>query len=289
MVFMKHLFNHTCKSVFIITLVMVLSSCSVKTLYNQLDNLIPNYVEGMVSLDSMLEKKVEQRSLLLIKWHRNTQLNQYAEWMRGVQSDINPQLSEEKIHEHIVILEGFWKSIRLRVDEEMALLLPLLNKTQRKELFSNIDEKNDEFHEKYLELSNDERIVEYSDSIIENYETWLGDLTDEQEVLARQAATKLQSSASYRLERRKDWQQTIKRILDTKNTEAQKTTALREFFSDYNRKDNLVMNTRMKKNKNIFSGLTLQIVHIMTEEQKVHFTNTTNDYIRMFEELVREH
>lgn len=285
---MKHLFNHIFKSVFIIAIVMMLSSCSVKTLYNQLDNLIPSYVEGMVSLDSMLEKKVEQRSLLLVKWHRNTQLNQYAEWMRVLQGDINSQLTEEKIHKHIVILERFWKSIRIRVDEEMALLLPLLNKAQREELFSSIDEKNDEFHEKYLELSNDERVAEYTDSIIDNYEAWLGDLTDAQEVLARHAATKLQPTASYRLEHRKQWQQSIKHILATNNREPQKTTALREFFSDYNRQDNLAMNARMKKNKNIFSALTLQIVHIMTNEQKAHFTTTTNDYIRMFDELVRE-
>jgi len=285
---MKDLFGHTCKSVFIMTVVMVLSSCSVKTLYNQLDNLIPSYVEGMVSLDSMLEKKVEQRSLLLVKWHRNTQLNQYAEWMRGLQRDISPQLTEEKIHEHIVILERFWESIRLRVDEEMALLLPLLNKAQRKELFSSIDKKNNEFREKYLELSNDERIAEYIDSIIDNYEIWLGELTGEQEILARQAATKLQPYASYRLERRKHWQQTIKHILDTKNTGSHKSTALREFFSDYNSQDNIAMNALTKNNKNIFSCLTLQIVLIMTDEQKAYFATTTNDYLRMFDELVRE-
>ena len=104
--------------------------------------MIPYYVEGMVSLDSMLEEKVEQRTLLLINWHRNTQLNQYADWLRLLQRDVNDQLTEEKIHKHIATLDRFWKSITQRVDNEMTLLLPLLNKAQRKELFSNIDEKN---------------------------------------------------------------------------------------------------------------------------------------------------
>jgi hypothetical protein len=267
----------------------MITSCSFKTLYNQLDNMIPYYVEGMVSLDSMLEEKVEQRSLLLIKWHRNTQLNQYADWLRVLQGDINQQLTEEKIHKHIATLERFWDLISLRVDQEMALLLPLLNKEQRKELFSSIDEKNNEFREEYIELKDDERTAQYTDSIIDSYETWLGDLTDEQEVLARQTAKNLQSSASYRLEARLQWQRSIKRILNTNNSTEQKSAALRQFFAEYNSQENVAMNTIMKKNKALFAALTVQIVHSLTAEQKAHFITRSNDYIRMFDELAKEH
>lgn len=286
---MKHLSNPILRTAFIITLVMMITSCSFKTLYNQLDNMIPYYVEGMVSLDSMLEEKVEQRSLLLIKWHRNTQLNQYADWLRLLQGDINQQLTEEKIHKHIAMLERFWDLISLRVDQEMALLLPLLNKEQRKELFSSIDEKNNEFREEYIELKDDERTAQYIDSIIDSYETWLGDLTDEQEVLARQAAKNLQSSASYRLEARLQWQRSIKRILNTNNSTEQKSAALRQFFAEYNSQENVAMNTIMKKNKALFAALTVQIVHSLTAEQKAHFITRSNDYIRMFDELAKEH
>lgn len=286
---MKHLFNPKLRTVFIITLVMMLTSCSFKTLYNQLDNMIPYYVEGMVSLDSILEEKVEQRSLLLIKWHRNTQLNQYADWLRALQGDINQQLTEEKIHKHIERLERFWDLISLRVDKEMALLLPLLNKEQRKELFSSIDEKNNEFREEYIELKDDERTAQYTDSIIDSYETWLGDLTDEQDVLARQAAKKLQSTARYRLEARLQWQRSIKRILNTNNSTEQKTAALRQFFSEYNSQENVTMNTIMKKNKTLFAALTVQMVHSLTAEQKAHFITRSNDYIHMFDELARGH
>lgn len=285
---MKHLFNHKLKVVFIIALVMMTASCSFKTLYNQLDNLIPFYVEGMVSLDSMLEEKVAQRSLLLIRWHRNTQLNQYAEWLRVLQRDTNNQLTEEKILKHIATLESFWKSIALKVDEEMVSLLPLLNTEQRKELFSNIEDKNAEFREEYAELEGDERIEQYTDRIIDSFETWLGDLTDKQEILAKQAAAKLQSTALQRLERRQQWQQSIQRILDTGSRVADKVASLRKYFTDYNRKNNVDMNASLKENINIISRLTLQMVHSMTDEQKAHFVTSTNDYIRIFDELAKE-
>ncbi len=285
---MKQLFNHRFKVVLIITLAMLTASCSFKTLYNQLDNLIPFYVEGMVSLDSMLEEKVAQRSLLLIRWHRNTQLNQYAEWLRVLQRDTNNQLTEEKILKHIATLESFWKSISLKVDEEMVSLLPLLNTEQRKELFSNIEDKNADFREEYTGLEGDERIEQYTDRIIDSFETWLGDLTDKQEILAKQAAAKLQSTALQRLERRQQWQQSIQRILDTGSRVADKVASLRKFFTDYNRKNNIDMNTTLRENINIISRLTLQIVHSMTDEQKAHFVTSTNDYIRIFDELAKE-
>ena len=120
-------FHREAKVLIIIALAMMLASCSVKTLYNQLDYLIPYYVEGMVSLDDMLEEKVEQRTLVLISWHRNTQLDQYAKWLGDLQRDINQELTEEKLQSHIAQLGDFWQSILLKINDEMALLIPLLN------------------------------------------------------------------------------------------------------------------------------------------------------------------
>ena len=285
---MKLLFSHLLKAIFIMTLVMMTASCSFKTLYNQLDNLIPYYVEGMVSLDGMLEEKVAQRTLVLINWHRDTQLNKYANWLRVLQRDTNNHLTEDKMRKHIATLYRFWQSISLKADEEMVLLLPLLNTEQRKELYSSIDEKNDEFREEYAEVKSEERITQYTDRIIDNYETWLGVLTDEQEVSVKQTAARLQSTARYRLERRKQWQRSIKLILDTNNSTSQKNASLREFFTGYKSQEIVAMNTVFNLNKNIISHLTLQIVHSMTDEQKAHFVTSTNDYIRMFEELAKQ-
>ena len=285
---MKLLFSHLLKAIFIMTLVMMTASCSFKTLYNQLDNLIPYYVEGMVSLDGMLEEKVAQRTLVLINWHRDTQLNKYANWLRVLQRDTNNHLTEDKMRKHIATLYRFWQSISQKADEEMVLLLPLLNTEQRKELYSSIDEKNDEFREEYAEVKSEERITQYTDRIIDNYETWLGVLTDEQEVSVKQTAARLQSTARYRLERRKQWQRSIKLILDTNNSTSQKNASLREFFTGYKSQEIVAMNTVFNINKNIISHLTLQIVHSMTDEQKAHFVTSTNDYIRMFEELAKQ-
>ena len=55
------------RTVLIISFILLVSACSLKTIYNRLDYLIPSYVEGMVSLDDVLEEKVEQVIAKLIE------------------------------------------------------------------------------------------------------------------------------------------------------------------------------------------------------------------------------
>ena len=286
--FMKLQFFQNSKVVFIAVLVVMATSCSIKTMYKQLDYFIPSYVEGMVSLDSILEKKVDQRTLALINWHRNTQLEKYATWLGVIQRDANQQLTEEKILQHFATLNGFWQSLSLKLNEEMVTLLPLLNSEQREELFSNIEDNNDEFREDSVAIDNDERIEKYIDRMIDIYESWLGNLTNEQENTVKLAATQMRVTSELRLKRRLQWQQSIKRILETSDSKTQKVASLEKYFISFNKKDNVALNTADKINKEIIARLTLQIVHSMTSEQNTHFVSKTNDYIRMFTELVQE-
>jgi len=91
-----------------VVLSLTVAACSIKTLYNRLDYLIPSYVEGMVSLDDVLEEKVEQRTQTLINWHRNTQLIQYADLLRTFQQDLDSPLTEEQVIQHISAMESVW-------------------------------------------------------------------------------------------------------------------------------------------------------------------------------------
>jgi hypothetical protein len=272
----------------IFALALLVASCSFKTLYNQLDYLIPSYVEGMVSLDGLLEEKVEQRTLVLISWHRTTQLNQYANWLRTLQDDIKQPLSEARMLQHIATLESFWQSLSKRINEEMTLLLPQLNAEQRRELFESIADKNEDFYDDYVDVGNDERIERYIGRMFDNYEKWLGDLTDEQETVVKQAATEMITSAELRLERRRHWQRGIQGVLDSGDDEEIKARHLREFFAEFDNRDYAEMKAVEDTNRTVLARLTVQIVNTMSEEQKDHFMSETNDYIRMFTELAEE-
>lgn len=277
--------NRYIKTLFIITLAVLVVSCSFKTLYKQLDYLIPAYVEGMVSLDDLLEERVEKRSLALINWHRNTQLIQYAEWLRSLQRDANDQLTEADILRHIAIIDSFWNSLLLKVNEEMVILLPLLNTEQRDELFASMADKNENFRDEYVDIDEIERIDQFTERMMDAYASWLGDLSNEQERAIELAAIEMQATAELRLTRRLQWQNSIQRILNSDENVMQKEDDLRYFFKDFNERDNDALSAIEKNNRQVLAGLTVRLIHSMTEEQHSHFVSKTDDYIRMFTEL----
>ena len=86
---------------------VAISACSFKMVYNQLDYLIPQYVEDMVTLDDVLETKLEQRTLVLLNWHRKTQLLQYADWLRSVQQQVNDRMTQQQVEKIIAEMEVF--------------------------------------------------------------------------------------------------------------------------------------------------------------------------------------
>ena len=267
------------------SLLFIISACSFKTLYNRLDSLIPSYLEGMVTLGDVLEKKVEQRSQLLINWHRNTQLKQYADWLRTLQRDADPQLTEAQLLQHIATLEFFWQSLLEKVNKEMADLLPLLSSDQRKELFASIADKNQDFRDDYIDLDEDERIDSFTENMFDNYENWLGDLTEEQEEAIELVASELRSTAALRLQQRLLWQHGIQDILDSSDTTALKSERLSLFFAGFEIDNNAEMKRISAANRRFIVQLTVQIVHNLSPEQKDYFIDKTDDYIRIFTEL----
>ena len=78
-------------------LAALIAGCTFKSVYNRLDDLIPQYVEGVISLDATHEELLEQRTTILLQWHRNTQLKQYVSWLQALHQDVGQSLTEARL------------------------------------------------------------------------------------------------------------------------------------------------------------------------------------------------
>lgn len=273
------------KIIVVLTLVAVIAACSFKTFYNNLDYLIPEYVEDRVTLDDVLEEKFKHRTQLLLDWHRSSQLEQYAVWMRSLQKVLGPQLTEEIVEQRIAEAEQFWQTLSEKLNREMADLLPLLNKQQQQELFANLKEDNEDFREQHVELEEDERQQQYFDDLYETYENWIGGLSEQQELLIKQAAMQLDSTMAQRLQRRLLWQKGIQEILQSEASKKVKSQRLAVFFAEFDDQESSELLEKSALNKSIIIQLTVQIAHKMNAEQTEFFLNKTSEYIRLFTEL----
>lgn len=270
---------------FTLALFAFISACSFKTVYNRLDYLIPEYVEGVVTLDDALEQRLDERTVLLLRWHRNTQLKQYANWLQSLQQDVNGQLTAERLEQHIARMEQFWLALVIKLNDEMAYLLPLLDAEQRKDLFAYLDEANEEFHEDFIDRDNGERIEDYAERMIDTFENWIGELSDSQTRAVEQGASGLISTAEQRLARRLEWQQGIRDILASSDSRYDKSQRLRAFLAGFEHDPDGPIKEASGHNRQIINRLTVEMAESMTLEQKEHFTSKTGDYIRMFTEL----
>lgn len=273
------------KRIFIIAAIMGLAACSFKTLYNQLDVLIPEYVEDMVTLDDVLDQKLEQRTGVLLSWHRHTQLKLYVDWLRAVRRDVDSRLTAANVVRRIAEAEQFWRSLVVKVNDEMADLLPLLDREQQRELFRNIEDKNTEFREDFVELDEDERIAANIDRLTETYENWIGELTDAQSLAVKHAAAEMRSSAALRLQRRLEWQLGIRKILAEPGERRQQSARLRRFLAGFEDIHNAAMKEITDANRAVIVRLTVQLANGMTQRQRALFSDNTDEYIRMFTEL----
>lgn len=273
------------KAAIVIALITFIGACSFKTVYNRLDYLIPQYVEGVVALDDVLEERVEGRTQVLLNWHRNTQLEQYASWLQSLQQDIGAHLTEERLEQRISEMEAFWLSLLIKVNDEMAYLLPMLGEEQREELFIYLDDTNEEFREEFIELDEQERIDDYSQRMINVYEDWIGVLTGGQAGNVEQAAAELISTAELRLQRRLEWQQGIRQILTSTDSHYDKSQQLRVFLAGFEQDEDGTIRQASEINRQIIIRLSVKISHSLSNEQKEYFISKTDDYIRMFTEL----
>ena len=170
--------NRRLKPVLVTALLMYVflstTSCSFKTVYNNLDYLIPAYVDRMVGIDNKLSDLFDLRTAGFLKWHRDIQLPKYLIWLKDVKALLeNSNTDNIKYDQVFVLIQNttpFWLDVRSRLSDELSQLLPLLNEEQVAELFDSLAESNDEFVEKNIKLSKHEQAQLYEERLIDNAE-----------------------------------------------------------------------------------------------------------------------
>jgi hypothetical protein len=266
-------------------LLIALASCSFKTVYNNFDYLIPEYLDGMVPLDKLLEEEVDNNLGMFLEWHRKTQLKEYVTWMRNIQKIAGPHITRNEVYERIADTNVFWRSISSRLNQGVAEVLPKMSEQQQSSLFANLREMNEEFREEYIDRDSDERARYYADTLIENYEFWLGDLTDEQERYAIEATSKQVDTAELRLQRRIIWQNEVREILNEDISIEDQSRKLQQFLQGFKTINTAKFREISDYNRKIIVDLTVSIARSMTDEQIEYIHEELEYYIQMFIEL----
>ena len=172
---------------FIVLIVCMLSACSSRLVYNNLDWLVLWYADDFVSLNAKQASQLETALQQVLSWHRKQALLKYRRQLINIRSDLQTNtLDAHKWLGHLVLFRKHWHEVRFQSMEKALPLLTQLKPTQSQELFENLNEKNLNDKEDYDALTVEERQQNKYKKIEDAIEDLTGDILPIQQDLLKQ-------------------------------------------------------------------------------------------------------
>ncbi|AEF03915.1 DUF6279 family lipoprotein [Alteromonas naphthalenivorans] len=268
---------------------LVLTGCSSKLAYNNLDWLIYWYMDDYVELNDSQEAIFDIKLEGWIDWHREEQLALYLAQLEQITEDIKQdKLNKAVIANHLNQANEHVMTLRSKIAPELAELASRLSDDQVIYLFAAIQKENDEEQEEldeYDSMSESERLEKLIENFEEGFEDSVGDLTDEQKTKIANAAPHFARTRGNWLEYRIAMQNEARRLFASRqNTEAfqQKLTHLLTHPDDYRTEEYLA---RRQANREAYLSLADKLVKTMTAKQKSHLLKKLNNIIDDIKDL----
>lgn len=201
----------------IVTLILV-SGCSSKFAYKNLDWLAHWYIDDYIILTEEQRVIVDQKIAIWLEWHQQEELPRYLSDLNELTADIsNQQLNSAKLDAHQDTIKQHWARMKAKLVPDLVLMAPLLDSQQIAYLFEKLDKRNAEERKEInetLALSPKQQ----QDAVVKKYKKnitrWLGDLTPEQKTLAANIYGQLQDNDTLWLDYRQRYQAELKAVFE---------------------------------------------------------------------------
>jgi hypothetical protein len=267
------------------TLLLLVSGCAVKFIYNQLDWLIPWYLDDYVSLNSDQERLFEERLQGYLDWHRKQELPVYADFLEGVAKSAENGLSRDEIDALQLRVKQLSAELFTRLAPALVDSFASLDDEQVTELFTNLAEENQEYVEKFIETSEQEQRQKRAERVQDFIERWTGSLNDGQVRLIQLWSQKYEMMGAEFLQSRIAWQQQLKDTLQRRDEHAYLERSLHQVFS---RRGSLRTQEYVKKyemNEVLLKQLYLQLDKSLSQNQRRRLIEKLEAYAEDFREL----
>lgn len=275
------------KIAIILATLMVLSGCSSKFAYNNLDWLIYWYVDDYIELTDQQEQVFDGKLQQWIRWHRTEELTQYVQHLNTVkQQALGEPLSPEQIASQFDSARNHWERLRDRLSPELASMATSLSDDQVVYLFAALEKENQENEEEREELSDEERQERRIEDITEQVEEMIGRVTDDQEQIIESYSPKFQSTYDYWLSYRREIQQKARELFATRDS----NPAFVEQLTDLMLNPQAFRTERhqqiIEQNRLLYATMIAEIHSTLTDKQKRKLSKEISAIIDDLEDLM---
>ena len=201
----------------LIVCLLLLPACSSTTfIYNRLDFLLPWYLDDYVDLSRTQKDYLDELLEPYLSWHRREELPRYLAILDQIDDSLDRTMEQQDVADISLAFEDAWTRLESEGLNWMLQLGARLSNEQIAAFLQELQEQQQEYEEKYLARSEDEYREDTYDSLVDNFQDYLGRLEPEQKQVLKDTSAAMQRSDSAWLEERAAWLVKLETLLQRK-------------------------------------------------------------------------
>ena len=268
---------------------LFLTSCSsTKIAYNLLDVVIQWQIGKYVSLDGDQKAQTKQAIKDFHQWHRETQLPLYAAYIDGFLQRLDQkEFTGEGIHAET-------DEVQLLLDASMEKFLPILttmvmsfDDEQCEEVLENLKEKQEEYKEDYVDISQEEKIDQRKKDLVDELGHFFGRFSKEQKTFIDTWAKQLRPYEDHTYKQYALWGEMLQEAFAVRDDREALSEKLRVIVLYRTDDWDPELEAVLDKNQEITYELIAKLINTQTDKQRKKFIHKLNGFEEDFLELNR--
>ncbi|MEZ5565774.1 MAG: DUF6279 family lipoprotein [Gammaproteobacteria bacterium] len=249
---------------------VLISGCMLRVAYEQLDWLTLWYADDYLDLSKPQKATAKAAIVELLDWHRTTQLPRYLQisnqLLEQIGKPMSPAFLECEFNEFVGVLDDSL----LKVSPDIAALLESLGDAQVTHLSARLARENKEMESDYSGSSREERRRKQDKAIMRVFRRYVGRLDGTQEEMIRKATAEFHDLSAEWLQRRTQWQNEFRQLLDVRKTDPDFAARVTTLFVDQNQFDSPDYRRRVEENKVRAFAMIADVLGSLSDAQTRH-------------------
>jgi hypothetical protein len=204
------------KKIILLTCVLLLSGCSAKFAYNNVNWLIYWYLDDYVEFNNAQEDMFDDMLGSWMTWHKQEELPKYQAQLEDIMADIKANnVSEQSIASHRDRARQHWLRARSHVASDLVSLGATMSREQIIYFFAKLEKQNLEDEEEMNErsqLDEQERIEKWVKRNQKGIKKWTGKLSTEQKDFIETFNGRFESTGPFWLAYKREYQQQLREV-----------------------------------------------------------------------------
>jgi len=262
----------------------LLAGCTTSFTYNQLDWLIPWYVDGYVDLTRDQKKTLKAELEPFLSWHRNEEIELYIDILDEIEAGIASPLTATQVLMWIEDIVGAAERTELNMLAVGLQFGETLSDGQMQEFVDSLWERQREYEEEFLGRIDEEYTRDNYDNLKNIIVKFIGKMSAAQKILLRTAAAELCRFDRPWLEDSEEWLLELEPLLQ-RNAGWQAEVENAFLARKVNRSPEF--SECIDKNYRVISQALANVLNQASEAQKKRMVREIEDYRTQFQRIIQ--